>query len=79
MVLTELTPVAYIDAIVKNPACGGLVDIHDAPGNGGLTGAGLAHKTEDLPLLHLKGHIIHCFDRSMLAQLERMGKVLYIE
>ena len=40
MVLTELTLIAYIDAVVEDLTCSRLVDIHDAPGNGGLAGAG---------------------------------------
>ena len=79
MVLAELRPIAYIDAVIEDLTSSRLVDIHNAPGNGGLAGAGLAHKAEDLTLLHLEGHIVHRFDDGMLAQLEHVGKVLYIE
>ena len=79
VVLMELTLIAYIDAVVKNLACGGLVDIHDAPGNGRLTGAGLTHKAKDLTLLQLEGHIIHRFNDGVFAQLKHMGKVLHIQ
>jgi hypothetical protein len=78
VVLMELTLIAYIDAVVKNLACGGLVDIHDAPGNGRLTGAGLTHEAKDLTLLQLEGHIIHRFNHGVFAQLEHMGQVLHI-
>ena len=79
VVLTKLCLVAYIDAIVEDLTCGGLVDIHDTPGNGGLTGAGFAHKAEDLTLLQLEGHIIHRFNHGVFAQLKHMGKVLHIQ
>ena len=59
VVLMKLRFIAYIDAVVENLTCGRPVNIHNAPGNSGLAGAGLAHKAEDLALLHLKGHVIH--------------------
>jgi len=79
VVLAELTPIAYIDPVVKDIARSRLVDIHNSPGNGGFSGAGLSHKAEDLTLLHLEGHIIHRFDDGMFAQLEHVGKVLHIQ
>jgi hypothetical protein len=78
MVLSELRLIAYIDAVVENLACGGPVDIHDTPGNGRLTGAGLTHEAKDLTLLQLEGHIIHRFDDGVFTQLEHMGQVLHI-
>ena len=66
MNIRTTTP-ADIDAVIEDLACGRLVNIHNAPGNGRLTGAGLAHKAEDLTLLHLEGYIIHRFDDGMLA------------
>ena len=79
MVLLKLCTVANIDAFVGDLACGRLVDIHNAPGNGGLTGTGFTYESKDLTLLDLEGHIIHCLDGNMLAQLKHMGKVLNIE
>ena len=78
-VLTQLRFVAYINAVVEDLACGGLVDIHDTPCNGGFAGAGLPYQSEDLSPAHLEGHIIHRFDYRMFAQFEHMGKVLNIQ
>ena len=38
-----------------------LVRLHDAQdglGQGGLSGAGLAHQTQDLPMAHVKCHVV---------------------
>ena len=71
--------VADVDAIKEDLACGGLVDIHNAPGNGGFAGAGFSHKAEDLAFFHLEGYIVHRFDHGVFAQFEYMGKVLHIK
>ena len=79
MILAECFAVANINALIDDLACGGLVDIHNTPGNGGFTGAGLANQAENLTLLDLEGYIINSLDGGMLAQLEHMRKMLNIE
>ena len=79
MMLSEFRPVADIDTVVEDLACGGLVDVHHTPCHRGLAGAGLPHQAEDLSSSDLEGNIIHRPDDGVLAQLEHMGKMLYIQ
>ena len=79
MIFAEFFAIANINALIDDLACSGLVDIHNAPGNGGFTGARLTNQTENLTLPDLEGYIINSFDGGMLAQLKHMGKMLYIQ
>ena len=71
--------VADIDIMVENLPGGGPVNVHDAPGNGGFSGAGLPYQAENLPFFQLKGNIVHCLDFCVLCKTEGVGQMLHVQ